>query len=232
MVSLSTIVYYECENPDCGLRFPDFSRDLERERCPMCRRGVHPADAYEVSPLEDKLPPPPETALKLIGFLDNIRSSLNVGAIFRSADGIGVGPLILGGITPSPEDRGLQKTALGAEQSVAWEKANHGVNKIRQMKAAGFQVWGLESTPQADGLYSIASIIPPQPLILVVGNEVCGIDPQIIRLCHRVIYIPMVGHKRSYNVATAFGIAASYIRYCQILFQGSVSKLPNTSSMP
>jgi tRNA G18 (ribose-2'-O)-methylase SpoU len=198
----------------------------------MCRSLIHQTGVYDASPAEGRLAPPEETSCLLIGFLDNIRSSMNVGSIFRSADGIGVSKLFLGGITPSPDNPGVQKTALGAERSVVWEKANNGVEKIGSLKVAGYQIWGLEYTPNADGLYSLGASIPPQPLVLVVGNEVCGIDPQIMSMCDRIVFIPMVGKKHSYNVATAFGIAASYLRYRQILSHGSVSKLPKTSSTP
>ena len=92
---------------------------------------------------------------------------------------------------------------------------------------AGYSIWGLESVPSAISLFEIDEEIKGEALILVVGNEVCGIDPDILALCDQIVSIPMVGIKRSLNVATAFGIAASYLRYCQILSQGSESKLPN-----
>ena len=198
----------------------------------MCRSRIHPSGVYDVIPTEERLNTPEDTSCLLFGFLDNIRSSMNVGSIFRSADGIGISKLYLGGITPSPDNQGVQKTALGAEKCIAWEKANNGVEKIWALKAAGYQIWGFEYTPNADGLYSMGANIPPQLLVLVVGNEACGIDPQILSACDRIVFIPMVGKKQSYNVATAFGIAASYLRYRQILSHGSVSKLPNTSSTP
>mgnify|MGYP002386475690 FL=1 len=92
---------------------------------------------------------------------------------------------------------------------------------------AGYSIWGLESVPSAISLFEIDEEIKGEALILVVGNEVCGIDPDILALCDQIVSIPMVGIKRSLNVATAFGIAASYLRYCQILSQGSESILPN-----
>lgn len=223
------IIYYECENPACGLRFPEFREGLPRERCPMCRARVHIATIVEppIQETNDLLRGDVNPVME--GMLDNLRSGMNVGSIFRSADGIGIGKLYLCGITPAPESAALQKISLGAEQSVAWERANNGVMKARQLINSGCCLWGLEALVNGDSLYELGAIIPTKTLVLVVGNEVCGVDPEILAQCERTVYLPMAGLKHSYNVAIAFGIAASYLRYCQIFSQGSERRLPNTS---
>ena len=225
------IIYYECVNSACNLRFPELRDGLEREHCPLCRGPVRAAMRLDPPPRESASDPGIEQPWIMEGLLDNIRSSLNVGSIFRTADGIGVCKLYLCGITPSPDNGRLEKAALGAEKNVRWEKINNGVKQARQLKANGYCLWGLETAEHADSLYSIGEITDRQ-LVLVAGNEVCGIDPEILELCDRVISIEMAGVKKSFNVATAFGIAASYLRHCQIFSQGSVSKLPKTRLTP
>jgi len=226
------IIYYECVNYECGLRFPEFREGLPRERCPMCRGRVRVAMSID-PPVQENIA---FTALKekpvMAALLDNIRSSLNVGSIFRSADGVGIKKLYLCGITPSPENDAVQKTSLGAELSVAWERANNGVVKALQLRNSGHNLWGLETAAGSESLYELGAKVPSEPVVLVIGNEVCGVDPQILEQCERIVHIPMSGKKLSYNVAIAFGIAASYLRYCQMFSQESDSRLPNTKLTP
>jgi len=160
--------------------------------------------------------------------LDNIRSAWNVGSIFRTADGTGVKMLHLCGITPTPENTKVSKTALGAEVNIPWRKSNNGVQLARQLKSSGYQLWALEDLPGAQDLFTHAIDLPLTMVVLIVGNEVSGIDPGIIELCDRVISIPMVGRKQSYNVAVAFGIAVSFLLYRQSVSQGSRNILPST----
>jgi 23S rRNA (guanosine2251-2'-O)-methyltransferase len=226
------IIYYECENQSCGLRFPELREGLVRERCPMCRGRVRISMTVDQPPNENPLPFVASNSPVMVGLLDNIRSGLNVGSIFRTADGIGLSRLCLCGITPTPDNTVVKKTALGAEKIVGWEHDNNGFAKVCQLKAAGYSLWGLEHTETADSLYAVGDKLPDQPLVLVIGNEVCGIDLNIIEQCDRIVAIPMEGKKRSYNVAIAFGIAASYLRYCQIFSQGSAKRLPKTRLIP
>jgi tRNA G18 (ribose-2'-O)-methylase SpoU len=83
----------------------------------------------------------------------------------------------------------------------------------QSLKAEGKILWALETTPAACSLFEIQSIPAHQALVLVVGNEVSGIDPQILELCDQTLFIPMVGYKRSLNVAVAFGIAAYHLTF-------------------
>jgi tRNA G18 (ribose-2'-O)-methylase SpoU len=143
----------------------------------------------------------------LEALLDNVRSAWNVGAIFRTADGLGVRKLHLGGITPTPENKDVHKTSLGAELSVAWAHNRNALAAARELKSSGYTLLGLEQADRAESLEQVK--LSGGKSLLVVGNEVTGVDPAILELCERVIYIPMRGQKRSLNVEMAFGIATS-----------------------
>jgi len=148
-----------------------------------------------------------EPALFLI--LHNIRSAHNVGAIFRTADGAGVGKIYLTGYTPAPVDQfkrpnsEIKKTALGAEKTVAWEKRENILELITELKKSGVQIWALE---QADKSVDYREAKLTAPTALIVGNEVEGIEPAILDHRDQIIEIPMRGVKESLNVAVATGI--------------------------
>ena len=138
--------------------------------------------------------------------LDNIRSAWNVGSILRTADGFRFAHTYLCGITPTPENKDVQKTALGADESVTWSHHMDAVKLVKGLKKEGWKVWVLEEDEQAQSISQIASTAGNT--VLIVGNEVTGVDPVLIDLADHVFYIPMHGQKRSFNVAVAFGIAA------------------------
>jgi tRNA G18 (ribose-2'-O)-methylase SpoU len=143
--------------------------------------------------------------------LDNIRSAWNVGAIFRTADGLGVQRLHLCGITPTPENKSVQKTALGADQSIPWSYASNAVSTAEKLKAEGTHLWALEQDQRAVPITDTWQA-DDQPVLLIVGNEVTGVDPALLELCERIVYIPMQGKKRSLNVEVAFGVAVSALQ--------------------
>jgi len=195
----------QCTNPSCRLRFPMPLGARPGERCPRC--GEQTVAVAEVSaPTEGSEPREAIQRIPLVALLDNVRSILNVGSIFRSADGAGFQGVHLCGITPTPENPKLAKTALGAEQGLAWHYYSNGVEAVERLGSDGFTIWALEEHPQAESLFAVA--LPQQPLALVVGNEVTGVDPGILQRCDKIVAIPMQGVKRSLNVATAFGVAA------------------------
>jgi 23S rRNA (guanosine2251-2'-O)-methyltransferase len=140
--------------------------------------------------------------------LDNIRSLHNVGAIFRSADGAGIEKLWLCGITGYPPQGEIAKTALGAEESVAWEYAEDTIEVVRRHKARGYQIVLLE---QIDTSISYDEFIPDKPVCLVVGNEVEGVMDGLAGLADAALEIPMAGVKNSLNAAVAFGIVAFHL---------------------
>jgi tRNA G18 (ribose-2'-O)-methylase SpoU len=138
--------------------------------------------------------------------LDNIRSAWNVGSIFRTADGFGFTHAYLCGITPTPENEAVTKTSLGAEESVPWSYHKDALQLARGLKKEGFRSLGLEEDPRAEEITQ--SITVSADSVLIVGNEVTGVDPELLELCDEILYIPMGGEKKSFNVAVAFGIAA------------------------
>jgi 23S rRNA (guanosine2251-2'-O)-methyltransferase len=220
-------LYYQCENPDCGLRFPGREDSLPEGRCPRCWSRVRKVASLDITQ-ETSSQPDVFPGLWLEGLLDNIRSAWNVGSIFRTADGTGIRHLYLCGFTPTPQQPQVGKTALGAEETTPWSYLSNGVSATMLLKERGYQIWALEDTPEAETIFNLRMDLPDKPVVLIVGNEVCGVDPGILEQCDRILSIPMMGIKRSYNVAVAFGIATSYLRYCQIFSQGSAKKLPNT----
>jgi tRNA G18 (ribose-2'-O)-methylase SpoU len=139
--------------------------------------------------------------------LDNIRSGWNVGAILRSADGFGFYHAFLCGITPTGDNETVTKTALGAQDSVPWSHHGDAVKLVRGLKAEGWKVYALEEDRRATELHALPGDLAKQE-VLIVGNEVTGVDPELLDLCDSILYIPMRGEKRSFNVAIAFGIAA------------------------
>ena len=152
-------------------------------------------------------------SMELVGVLDNVRSRYNVGAIFRTADGLGVSKLFLCGITPKPdrdEDRiSIAKTGLGAETTVPWEGAGETVDVIKRLKRAGYYIVALETDVRGVPLDS-GSLIPDShdKVALIVGHEVYGIRHDVLALADTIAEIPMHGTKRSLNVEVSFAIGA------------------------
>jgi tRNA G18 (ribose-2'-O)-methylase SpoU len=179
--------------------------------CPKCgaptRLVESPYPGLKVEPRPNQKAGPVVQAL-----LDNIRSSFNVGAMFRTADGAGVTHLHLCGITPAPDHPKVAKTALGAEYSVPWTQYWDAIEAAASLKQGGFEVWALEGGPRSESIFEATRQLPDKPLLLVVGNEVSGVDPGLLELCQRVVSIPMQGAKQSLNVAVAFGIAVYTLR--------------------
>jgi tRNA G18 (ribose-2'-O)-methylase SpoU len=137
--------------------------------------------------------------------LDNVRSLWNVGSMFRTADSCGVGLMVLTGITGCPPRRELSKTALGADEAVAWRYLADPVEAVRQLVADGYTAIALETSPAAVPLDRFQW---PERVALVVGNEVAGVGDPVLAECSRHLSLPMLGVKDSLNVAVAFGIAA------------------------
>jgi len=221
----------------CGLRYPAVDTDAQRFgiRCPACLGETRVAlsrmlaaeatrDRLDSFHREDtqgaKNSWKEERGRSLAVLLDNIRSAWNVGSILRSADGFGFAHAYLCGITPTPDGPGreaLKKTSLGAEDAVAWSHHKDAVALVKSLKETGCRIFALEEDERAvplefDGLPSGMREQAPVLHILIVGNEVTGVDPELLDLCDTIHCIPMRGQKRSFNVAIAFGIAAYALR--------------------
>jgi len=146
---------------------------------------------------------------EVVLILHDIRSTHNVGAIFRTADAAGVNKIYITGYTPAPLDRfgrkrqAITKASLGAEQSVAWEQGQiSGV--IKQLKESGFQIIALE---QARDAVDYKKVKPQYPVAFILGNEITGVPQDLLSLADVVTEIPMKGKKESLNVSVALGIA-------------------------
>ena len=201
-----------CKNPDCGLRYPLLKESQFGERCPVCLGET--VSVFEQSTsqeiVQDKSPISLNTNLYVL--LDNIRSALNVGSIFRSADGFEFSHIYLCGITPTPDLGEVRKSAVGAEQYVKWSTHKNAVELINNLKNMDYEIWALEKTHNSITINAaIANFQKPKRLLLVVGYEVTGVDPGILEIVDHITHLPMRGQKRSFNVAVAFAIAAQII---------------------
>ena len=151
------------------------------------------------------MPPRPEIHL----LLHNIRSAQNVGAIFRVADAAAAAKIWLTGYTPAPLDRfgrvnrEIAKTALGAEKYVEWKKIANVDKLFKELSAFSFQLLALE---QANNSIDYKKVKIKGPTAIIVGNEVRGLHPVLLKRCDVIVEIPMRGRKESLNVAVALGI--------------------------
>jgi 23S rRNA (guanosine2251-2'-O)-methyltransferase len=197
----------------CGLRYPLIDAKTFGTRCPACLGETNLTLRFGRKPGTEPKPSLnpnycPSSRRKLAVLLDNIRSAWNVGSVFRSADGFGFTHAYLCGITPTPEREAVTKTSLGAEDSVTWSYHKDAVKLVTGLKKEGWQVWALEEHERAVSLSTFPDDQSSIPVILIIGNEVTGVDPELLDLSDSIFHIPMYGEKTSFNVAVAFGIAA------------------------
>lgn len=145
--------------------------------------------------------------------LHDIRSAENVGSIFRTSDASGITKIFLTGYTPAPLDRfnrenkKIAKTALGAEKSIEWEKISDVFEVIKNLKKEKVHILALEQHTKSVDYKEIKIDLKNNTFALIVGNEVEGIDKNILKKCDQIVEIPMKGEKESLNVAVATGIA-------------------------
>lgn len=149
--------------------------------------------------------------ISLVVVLDNIRSTYNVGAIFRTSDAACVAKIYLCGITPTPPNHKIAKVALGAEKFLTWEKRKNTWFVLKQLKSEGYFIIGLEQGKKAKNLFQLKKI-PASKIALVLGSETKGLSSKILKRVDWQVEIPMFGKKESLNVAVAFGIAVYQIR--------------------
>ncbi len=147
---------------------------------------------------------------EVVVLLHNIRSTHNVGSIFRTSDALGVSKIYISGYTPTPIDRfnrprkGIAKVSLGAEKSIAWEYLKDPKSILKKLKQGGFEIVALE---QAKGSKNYKNIKVKNKTVFVVGNEVEGISRNLLKLSDIIVEIPMKGEKESLNVSVAFAVA-------------------------
>jgi len=220
----------------CGLRYPHVQGQSFGARCPICMGDTrvvlsrelileptpsHPDSFYREGtksakkPMEEGKKRKPLRSSRLRGengfsvLMDNIRSAWNVGSILRSADGFGFDHAYLCGISPTPENEAVTKTSLGAEDLVTWSYHKDAVKLVKGLKKEGWRILALEEDERAKelGIKDEGRRMNGKT-VLIVGNEVTGVDPGLLDLCDEIFYIQMRGEKKSFNVGIAFGIAA------------------------
>lgn len=145
--------------------------------------------------------------MKTILILDNIRSTHNVGSIFRTADAAGISKIYLVGTTPDPIDRfgrvqsDIAKTALGAEKTIPWEHAENTLEILKKYPDH-FKI----ALEQSKNSTDYKNILPKEKNLIILGPEVTGLPKEILDACDAVAEIPMAGNKESLNVSVATGI--------------------------
>lgn len=137
--------------------------------------------------------------------LDNIRSMNNVGSVFRTSDAFKVNQIALCGVTAMPPHRDIQKTALGATETVAWSYYEKTLDAVEECKKDGYTILAIE---QAENSIKLNEFFPEtqQKLAIVVGNEVTGVDQKVIDHSDYCIEIPQFGTKHSLNVSVCTGV--------------------------
>lgn len=199
----------------CGLRYPLTDERAFGLRCPACLGVTRLVTQREANSENPRIQQHTKKANRggISVLLDNIRSAGNVGSILRSAEGFGFSHAYLCGITPTPENDAVKKTALGAEESVTWSYHKDAVKLAKGLKTKGWDIVSLEEGTNAGDIADASkNLNPARQTVLIVGNEVTGVEDSLLELCKRIYYIPMQGEKKSFNVAVAFGIAAYALR--------------------
>lgn len=198
-----------CTNPFCGLRYPLVTGHPFGERCPLCLGDTQSVISRTLASESAVNPSRPTIEIHLL--LDNIRSAWNVGSIFRTADCFGVSKIHLCGITPTPENASVKKTALGAVDFISWTYSRNAVSTAANILKNTKHLWALEQDDRAVRLAPISSEFD-SPIVLILGNEVTGVDPDLLDLSEKIVQIPMLGKKHSLNVEAALGAALAVFR--------------------
>lgn len=141
----------------------------------------------------------------LVVVLDNVRSCNNTGSVFRTADALLIEKIFLCGITATPPNKEIHKTALDAEKTVAWEYFKKTEDAVEKLRRNGYKIYAVE---QVENSISLPDFLPSQDgkVALIFGNEVKGVQQQVINLCDGAVEIPQYGTKHSFNVSVSAGI--------------------------
>ncbi len=136
--------------------------------------------------------------------LDNVRSLNNVGSVFRTADAFLIEEIVLCGVTGTPPNKEIEKTALGATQTVAWKHSASTLEAVNELQNQSYKVYAVEQAENSIMLNEFAN--GDEKLALVFGNEVYGVEQDVVDACDGVIEIPQQGTKHSLNIAVSVGI--------------------------
>ena len=145
------------------------------------------------------------TKKPIVVVLDNIRSCNNIGSVFRTSDALLIEKIFLCGITATPPNKEIHKTALDAEKSVSWEYFEKTEDAVSELKNDAYKVYAIE---QVEGSIWLPGFFPAkgEKLAIVFGNEVKGVKQSVVNLCHGSIEIPQYGTKHSFNISVSVGI--------------------------
>ena len=203
---------YECQNPQCRFRFPTNFSVQQFSTCPLCGSAViqsgKPFSNAKFQPSINT-----KSISKISVLLDNLRSTLNVGSIFRSANCAIIEHIYCCGTTPTPAHSKFGKSGLNAEQTVPWSYHRNALDVISENKKNGFEITSLELTSDSKSIFEQHQNRIQNNNLLVVGNELSGVDPAILDLSDSIVYIPMLGSKNSLNVAIAAAISFYVYRF-------------------
>jgi tRNA G18 (ribose-2'-O)-methylase SpoU len=149
--------------------------------------------------------------LPIVVVLDNVRSQHNVGAVFRTADAMRIERVVLCGICCCPPNQEIHKTALGAEESVAWQYYENTIDAVKALQQEGYTVYAVEQAHDSVTLEDVAfsiqnSDISNQKIAVILGHEVFGVQQEVVDSCSQCIEIPQYGTKHSMNVSVTAGI--------------------------
>ena len=143
--------------------------------------------------------------IPVIVVLENIRSAYNVGSVFRTADAFLVEAIYIIGYSAKPPHKEIKKTALGAEETVAWKYFKTTAEAVEELHKEGYKIYAVEQAEGSLPLHSI-TVKHDDRIAVIFGNEVTGVDQPTIHLCEGCIEIPQLGMKHSLNIATAAGV--------------------------
>jgi len=197
---------YECQNPQCRLRFPTNFSVQQFSTCPLCGSPVSQSGKpFSNAKLQPSVSTEPISKISVL--LDNLRSTLNVGSIFRSANCTSIEHIYCCGTTPTPAHSKFGKSGLNSEQTVPWSYHRNALGVISEIKKNGFEITSLEVTSSSKSIFEQDQNKFSNNNMLIVGNELSGVDPAILDLSDSIVYIPMLGSKNSLNVAIAAAIS-------------------------
>lgn len=146
-----------------------------------------------------------KTKVPIILVLDNIRSLNNIGSVFRTADAFLIKAIYLCGITAQPPHREIQKTALGATETVEWKYFNSTIEAVNELKKMNYKLVAIEQTENSTMLNDF-KCSKDEPLALIFGNEVLGVEQEVINEVDEVVEIPQYGTKHSLNISVSVGV--------------------------
>ena len=140
----------------------------------------------------------------IIIVLDNVRSAMNVGSVFRTSDAFIIEKIYLCGITACPPNKEILKTAIGANETVAWEYVKETTDIVRKLKIEKYHIIGVEQTERTTLLQNFEN--HNKKIVLIFGHEVFGVSEKVINLCDEYVEIPQFGTKHSLNISVSVGI--------------------------